>query len=120
MLFKYLLPEIQSRGMIICFFVGEILSTLWAFINKMEGSQMATNLKINVYKKTKLETSYSIPCKIIKLGTDVVPAPVIAMMESEGISIDEIAKLSAKPDLVGTLVVVEHHVAGDKIVVELD
>ena len=81
---------------------------------------MATNLKINVYKKTKLETTYSIPCKIIKLGTDVVPAPVTAMLEQEGISIDEIAKLASKPDLAGTLVVVEHHAHGDKIAIELE
>lgn len=81
---------------------------------------MATNLKINLYKKTKLETTYSIPCKIVKLGTDVVPAPVIAMLEQEGISIDEIAKLSAKPDLSGTLVVVEHHASGDKVAIELE
>jgi hypothetical protein len=81
---------------------------------------MATNLKINVFKKTKLETTYSIPCKIIKLGTDVVPAPVIEMLKEEGIAIDEIAKLSAKPDLAGTLVVFEHHASGNKIAIELD
>ena len=81
---------------------------------------MATNLKINVFKKTKLETTYSIPCKIIKLGTDVVPAPVIAMLKDEGIAMEEIAKLSAKADLSGVLVVVEHHVHGDKIVIELE
>ena len=81
---------------------------------------METNLKINVFKKTKLETTYSIPCKIIKLGTDVVPAPVIAMLKDEGIAMEEIAKLAAKADLSGTLVVVEHHVTGDKIIIELD
>lgn len=81
---------------------------------------MATNLKINIFKKTKLETTYSIPRKVMKLGTDVVPAPVVAMLKEEGISIEEIAKLCAKPDLVGTVVVVEHHHAGDKIAVELD
>lgn len=81
---------------------------------------MATNLKFNVFKKTKLETTYSIPCKIIKLGTGVVPAPVINLLEAEGISIGEIAKLSTNLELVGTILVVEHHVDGDKIVVELD
>jgi hypothetical protein len=80
---------------------------------------MATNLKFNVFKKTKLETTYSIPCKIIKLGTGVVPAPVISLLDAEGISIEEIAKLS-KTDLVGTILVVEHHISGDKVVVELD
>lgn len=81
---------------------------------------MAANLKINLYKKTKLETTYSIPCKIIKLGTDVVPGPVVTMLKEEGIAMEEIAKLAAKADLSGTLVVVEHHISGDKIVIELD
>ena len=81
---------------------------------------MATNLKINVFKKTKLETTYSIPCKIMKIGTDVTPAPVLEILKAEGISIDEIAKLSSKAELSGPLVVVEHHASGDKILIELD
>jgi len=81
---------------------------------------MANNLKIMVYKKSKLETTYSVPCKIVKLGTGVLPAPVVEAMTSEGIAIDEIAKLTAKPDLAGTLLEIEHHHAGEKLVVSLD
>jgi L-serine deaminase len=81
---------------------------------------MATNLKINIIEKTKPQTTYSIPCKIIKLSIDMVPAPVTSMLQEEGISIQEIAKLAAKSELTGTLLTIEHHISGDKIVIELD
>jgi len=81
---------------------------------------MATNLKISVYKKTKLETSFSIPCKVIKLGTAVLPSPVVETLEAEGIAIEEIAKLAAKPDLTGVLVEIERHGSGEKVIVSLD
>ncbi len=81
---------------------------------------MANNLKICVYKKTKLETTFSIPCKVIKLGTDVLPAPVVSILNDEGIAISEIAKLASKPDLTGVLVEVERHGLGEKVVVSLD
>ena len=81
---------------------------------------MATNLKINIFTKSKPQTTYSIPCKIIKLNIELVPAPVTSMLQEEGISINEIAKLAAKAELSGTLLTVEHHISGDKIVIELD
>ncbi len=81
---------------------------------------MATNLKICVYKKTKLETTFSVPCKVIKLGTAVLPSPVVEILKAEGIAIEEIAKLAAKPDLTGILVEVERHGLGDKVIVSLD
>ena len=81
---------------------------------------MATTLKICVYKKTKLETTFAIPCKVIKLGTELLPSPVVEILSAEGIAIDEIAKLASKPDLSGVLVEVERHGLGEKVVVSLD
>ena len=81
---------------------------------------MANNLKISVFKKTKLETTFSIPCKVIKLGTAVMPSAVVETLEAEGIAVEEIAKLAAKPDLTGILVEIERYGEGEKIIVSLD
>lgn len=81
---------------------------------------MATTLKICVYNKTKLETTFAIPCKIIKLGTGLLPEPVVKLLEAEGISVDEIAKLASKSELSGVLVEVERHGLGEKVIVSLD
>ena len=81
---------------------------------------MANNLKISVYKKTKLETTFSVPCRVIKLGTDVLPRQVVETLKQEGIAIEEIAKLASKPDLTGVLVEIERYGDGEKIIVSLD
>lgn len=80
---------------------------------------MANNLKITVYKGTKLLTTVTIPTKVLKHSAALVPEPAVLAVKDEGIDLLEIIKLSGKAELSGVLMELEQNAKGEKVIFEL-
>ena len=76
-----------------------------------------TDLKIRVFKSDEEEpdTTITIPGKILKIASTIIPKKLAEKLQEEGIDIDEIIRLSENPDAQGTLVEVEEHKKNKKI-----
>ncbi|MDH5633514.1 MAG: hypothetical protein OEZ10_11035 [Gammaproteobacteria bacterium] len=80
------------------------------------------DLKIRVYKNGNAEpdSTVTIPGGIIKTAAKLMPRVATDAMAEKGIDMDEIAKLAANPDLHDTLVEVEDHKKGERVVISLE
>jgi len=80
------------------------------------------DLKIRVYKsgEAEPETTITIPGGILKMAADLIPKQAADALHSKGIDLDEIVRLAENPDVRGTLVEIEEHKKGGRLVVALD
>jgi hypothetical protein len=67
------------------------------------------NLKISVFKsgQEKPDTVVTIPLKVVKVISKLLPVKAKIHLEEEGVDLNEIARLAEREDLRGTLVEVE-------------
>ena len=81
-----------------------------------------TDLKIRAFKsdEEKPDTTVTIPGNILKIASNLIPKNLAAILQEEGIDIDEIIRLSKNPDAQGTLIEVEEHKKNKKVVIVLD
>ena len=81
-----------------------------------------TDLKIRVFKsdEEKPDTTVTIPGNILKIASNLIPKKLAAILQEEGIDIDEIIRLSKNPDAQGTLIEVEEHKKNKKVVIVLE
>jgi len=80
------------------------------------------DLKIRVFKndEEKPETTVTIPGKVLKIASTLIPMKLAAILQDKGIDIDEIIRLSENPDAQGTLIEVEEHKKNEKVVIVLE
>lgn len=80
------------------------------------------DLKMRVFKqgKTQPDTTVTIPGRVLTLAGKLVPKQAAAALQEKGIDLDELIKLSANPDINGTVVEIEDHKKNEKIVVSLE
>jgi F0F1-type ATP synthase epsilon subunit len=80
------------------------------------------DLKIRIFKdgETEPETTVTIPGGVLKVASKLVPKIAAAALKEKGIDLDELIKLSANPDVHGTLVEIEEHKKNEKVVISLD
>ena len=80
------------------------------------------DLKIRVFKngEEKPETTVTIPGNVLKISSKLIPKKLAAILQEEGIDIDEIIRLSENPDAQGTLIEVEEHKKNEKVVIVLE
>jgi hypothetical protein len=78
-----------------------------------------SNLSVSLFRAGKLETTVTIPRKVLKTAARLIPKTAVEMLKDEGIDLDEILQLASKPDLNGQLVEVEQHAKSLKLVVTL-
>ncbi len=81
-----------------------------------------TDLKIRVFKsgEEEPETTVTIPGKVLKIASKLIPKRLAAILQDKGIDIDEIIRLSENPDAQGTLIEVEEHKKKEKVVIALE
>ena len=81
-----------------------------------------TDLKIRVFKsdEEKPYTTVTIPGNVLKIASKLIPKKLAAILQEEGIDIDEIIRLSENPDAQGTLIEVEEHKKNKKVVIVLE
>ena len=80
------------------------------------------DLKIRVFKggSTEPDTTVTIPGGILKVASALIPKQAAEALSEKGIDLDEIISLSENPDAHGTLVEVEEHSKGEKIIISLE
>jgi hypothetical protein len=80
------------------------------------------DLKMRVFKqgKNQPDTTVTIPGRALMLAKKLVPKQAAAALQEKGIDLDELIKLSANPDINGTVVEIEDHKKNEKIVVSLE
>jgi hypothetical protein len=77
------------------------------------------NLKIRVYKtgQAKPETVVTIPLKVLRMATGLLPKKATSALKEEGIDLNEIADLAEEQTLKGTVLKVEK--GAENIVIEI-
>jgi len=80
------------------------------------------NLKVRVFKhgKTEPRTTVTIPGGVLRVASKLIPKPIAEALKEKGIDLDELVKLSANPEIQGTLVEIEEHKKDERIVVSLE
>jgi len=80
------------------------------------------SLKIRTYKggNTAPDTTVSIPLKIVRLASKLVPAKTSAALLEKGIDVKLIAELVRNEDVRGTLVEIEEHKKDEKIIISVE
>jgi len=80
------------------------------------------DFKIRIFKdgEPAPTTTITIPSGILKVASKLIPKRAAAVLLDKGIDIDELIKLSANPEVQGTLVEIEEHKKNEKIIVSLD
>jgi len=81
-----------------------------------------SNLKIRVFKNsdTDPETTITIPIKVLKVASSLIPKRAAEALQQKGININEIVKLSKKPGLQGTLIEIEEHKKKEKVIIAIE
>ena len=80
------------------------------------------DLKIRVFKggASQPETTVTIPGAVLKVASKLVPKQAAAALQDKGIDLDELIKLSANPEVRGTLVEIEEHKDNEKVIISLE
>ncbi len=81
-----------------------------------------TDLKIRVFMvgEAQPKTTVTIPGSVLEVASKLIPKQAAAALQSNGIDLDELTKLSMNPEINGTLVEVEDHKKNEKIVISLE
>lgn len=81
-----------------------------------------SDLKVRVYKGGSADpsTTVTIPGGILRIAAKLIPRRALAAMESEGIDVKEIIRLSESPEAVGEIARVEDHEKGETVVLALE
>jgi hypothetical protein len=100
------------------------VASLWCFSyhRTADEEELMTDVKIRVYKggESAPETTVTIPGKMIDVASRLIPKRASAALRDEGIDIAEISELAKNPDVQGTLVEIENHKKGERVVISLD
>jgi hypothetical protein len=80
------------------------------------------DVKIRVFKRgeTHPDTTVTIPGGVLAVASKLIPKRAVAALQDVGIDLDELIKLSQKPDVRGTLVEIERHKKNEKFIISLD
>jgi hypothetical protein len=80
------------------------------------------DLKIRVFKgdTTEPETTITIPGGVLKVASKLIPDRAAKALQSKGIDLDELIKLSQNPDARGTLVEIDEHKKNEKVIIALE
>jgi hypothetical protein len=80
------------------------------------------DLKIRVFKsgEERPQKTVTIPGGVLKPASELIPKQAAAALADKGIEFDEIIKLSANPEIHGTLAEIEEHKKNEKAVISLE
>ena len=80
------------------------------------------DLKIRVFKGDEAEpdVTVTIPGGVLKVASKLIPKRAAEALQDKGIDLDELIKLSANPDVHGTLVEIDEHKKDERVVISLE
>lgn len=81
-----------------------------------------SDLRIRIYRGADqhLASTVTIPGGVLRIAAGFVPRRAVEALRAEGIELDELVRMSENPEAVGTLVEVEDHDKGERVVVALE
>ena len=81
-----------------------------------------SQLKMRVYENgsNDPDTTITIPLFVLKIGRKLIPRRVADGLHEQGIDFDELIKLSENLEVKGTLVEIEDHKKGERVVLALE
>lgn len=81
-----------------------------------------SDLKVRIFKHGSPDpsTTITIPGGILKLAMKLMPRRALAAMEEEGVSLEEIVRLSESPEAVGEVARIEDHDKDETVIVALE
>ena len=79
-------------------------------------------LKIRIFKNndTQPDTTITIPLNILKVASKLIPKRAIAVLENEGIDLNQIIEISQNEEVSGTLVEIEKHKKNEKVIIAIE
>jgi len=82
---------------------------------------MAT-LKVRVFKNGEEQpvTTVTIPTGVLKVAAKLIPKQAYDTLREQGVDLDEVIRLATTPGQLGTLVEVEDHKKGERVVVSVE
>ena len=79
-------------------------------------------LKIRIFKNhdTQPDTTITIPLGILKVASKLIPKRAVAILENEGIDLNQIIEISQNEEVRGTLVEIEKHKKNEKVIISIE
>lgn len=80
------------------------------------------DLKIKIFKNndSNPETTVTIPGKVLTVASKLIPKKVAEALQEKGIDMNELVELLKKPDVQGTIIVIEEHKKNEKVVIAIE
>jgi len=80
------------------------------------------DLKIRVYKsgEAQPESTVTVPGGVLKLAGALIPKLATDALREKGIDLDEIVRLTSTSEMTGTLIDVDDHKRGERIVISIE
>ena len=80
------------------------------------------SLKIRVFRggEADPETTCTVPAAVLKIAARLIPKSARAALHDKGIELEEIVRLASDPAVQGTLLEVEDHKKGERILIALE
>ncbi len=77
------------------------------------------DLKIRIFKGGAIdpETTVTVPGGVLKVASKFIPEQAASALQEKGIDLNELVRLSQRPDVQGTPVEVEEHKKGKRVVI---
>jgi hypothetical protein len=66
------------------------------------------------------ETTVTIPLSIFKIVAKIMPRKALDALQQNDIDVEEIQKLAENPEVQGTILEVEEHAKGSKIIISIE
>jgi hypothetical protein len=66
------------------------------------------------------ETTVTIPLSIFKIVAKIMPRKALDALQQNDIDVEEIQKLAENPEVQGTILEVEEHTKGSKIIISIE
>ena len=66
------------------------------------------------------ETTVTIPLSIFKIVAKIMPRKALDALQKNDIDVEEIQKLAENPEVQGTILEVEEHAKGSKIIISIE
>jgi hypothetical protein len=87
-----------------------------------QGEAQMADVKIRIFRgeESEPETTVTIPGTVLDVASKLIPRRATAALQEHGIELEELVELSKREDVRGTLIEVQQHKKGERIVVALE
>lgn len=80
------------------------------------------DLKMRIFKNDSIEpaTTITIPGSVLKIASKLIPQKAMGTLNEKGIDLEEIINIAENSDVHGTLIEIDEHEKGERVVIALE